>query len=84
VVPLLDHDVAGVLGAIASESVFSVICSAQKIRLLWECWTKRSHPMKAVTANAVQRIWPAATVGLAVSINAVWVAALGYAIWAFF
>jgi hypothetical protein len=45
---------------------------------------ERRYVMVAAAVNTVQRIWPKAAVGLAVAINAVWIAALGYGVWALF
>jgi hypothetical protein len=40
--------------------------------------------MVTTTVNAVQRVWPTVAIGLAVALNAVWIAALGYGIWRLF
>jgi hypothetical protein len=40
--------------------------------------------MFTATINVAQRAWPLAAIGLAVAINAIWIGALGYGVWAFF
>jgi hypothetical protein len=40
--------------------------------------------MVVVAVNTARRIWPVAAVGLAVAINGIWIAALGYGIWMLF
>jgi hypothetical protein len=43
-----------------------------------------SSVMFSATINAAQRAWPMTAIGLAVAINAVWIAALGYGVWSLF
>jgi hypothetical protein len=40
--------------------------------------------MVTTTVNAVQRVWPAAAIGLAVALNVAWITALGYGVWSLF
>ena len=40
--------------------------------------------MVAKAMKAIEQAWPPAAIGLAVALNGVWIAAIGYAIYRFF
>ena len=40
--------------------------------------------MVAKAMNAIETAWPPAAIGLAVALNGVWIAAIGYGIYRFF